>query len=179
MRRKTQRRRAAVPAKIRHYRPADHDSCRRLWAELTTWHRRIYNDRRIGGSDPGRHFDVHLKEHGPKNVWVAEVDGEVVGMAGMIPGKEGPELEPLIVSEKCRGRGIGRQLSEIAIQAARRQGASMLVVRPVARNDTAIRFFHEAGFDTLGHIEMFIDLTPAARRGWISRETIAGKEFKC
>ena len=99
-------------------------------------------------------------------------------MAGLIPGGEGPELEPLIVSEKHRGRAIGRLLSEKVIQAAHRQGANILNVRPVARNDSAIRFFHGLWFDTLGHIEMFIDLTPAARRRWKGKKRIAGKDFR-
>jgi hypothetical protein len=54
----------------------------------------------------------------------------------------------------------------------------MLNVRPVARNDPAIRFFHGRGFNTLGHIEMFIDLTPATRRRWKGKKRIAGKDFR-
>lgn len=33
--------------------------------------------------------------------------------------------------------------------------ASSLSVRPVARNEAAVQFFHALGFGTLGHIEMF------------------------
>ena len=31
----------------------DYSECRRLWAELTEHHRRIYGDPSIGGADPG------------------------------------------------------------------------------------------------------------------------------
>jgi GNAT superfamily N-acetyltransferase len=169
---------AHVPARIRKFRASDRGACRGLWAELTHWHRGIYNDSTIGGPDPGVHFDSYLKKHGSKHIWVAEVGGKTVGMAGLIPGDEGPELEPLIVSEEYRRRGIGRHLSEKVIQAARKDGSKMLHVRPVARNDPAIRFFHGCGFDTLGHIEMFLDLTPASRQRWKGGIRIAGKDFR-
>jgi GNAT superfamily N-acetyltransferase len=178
MKPKASARRAKAPARIRSFKSSDHDACRGLWAELTLWHRRIYDDPTIGGSDPGAYFDSYLNKHGSKHVWVAEAEGKVVGMAGLSPGDEGPELEPLIVSEKYRGRGIGRLLSEKVIQTARKQGARMLNVRPVARNDPSIRFFHSRGFDALGHIEMFIDLIPAASQRWKGRKRIAGKDFR-
>jgi len=170
--------RAHVPAKIRKFRASDHDGCRGLWTELSLWHREIYDDPTIGGSDPGAYFDSYLRKHGPRHMWVAEVDGRTVGMAGLISGDEGPGLEPLIVSEEYRRSGIGRLLSERVIQAARKEGAKMLLVRPVARNDPAIRFFHDRGFDTLGHIEIFIDLTPAARQKWKDKMKIAGRDFR-
>lgn len=63
--------RKRVTAIVRRFRPGDRQACRRLWAELTEWHRRIYGDSSIGGSNPGSHFDVHLKEYGSENIWVA------------------------------------------------------------------------------------------------------------
>jgi GNAT superfamily N-acetyltransferase len=112
MKRKASAGRAKVPAGVRSFKASDRDACRGLWAELTLWHRRIYDDPTICGSDPGAYFDSYLNKHGSKHIWVAEVDGKAVGMAGLIQGDEGPELEPLIVSGDHRGRGIGRLLSE-------------------------------------------------------------------
>jgi len=170
--------RAHAPNRIRRFRTSDRDACRGLWEELTLWHRQIYIDPTIGGSDPGAHFDSYLEKHGPRHIWVAEVGGKTVGMAGLISGDEGPELEPLIVSEEYRRRGLGRLLSENVIRTAREEGAKMLHVRPVARNESAIRFFHGCGFDTLGHIEMFIDLTPATHQRWKGGKRVAGKDFR-
>ena len=65
--------------------------------ELTQWHRDIYASPEIGGSDPGRQFDEHLERVGPENIWVAELDGAVVGLVGLIPDDVQPELEPLVV----------------------------------------------------------------------------------
>lgn len=44
-------------------------------------------------------------------------------MAGLVvEGREG-ELEPLVVAEGYRGRGIGRALTEVVIEAARARGS--------------------------------------------------------
>jgi GNAT superfamily N-acetyltransferase len=163
---------------IRTYRPEDLETSRLLWVELTEWHRTIYQSPDIGGNDPGRQFDEHLARVGANQIWVAEVEGQVVGLVGLIPGEGEAELEPMIVSEPYRGRGIGRQLAEAVILEARARGFRQVKVRPVARNESAIRFFHEAGFDILGHIELFTDFRPAELQGWRPGEHLAGKDFR-
>ena len=178
MRCSTAKKRAQASVKIRRYKPADHEACRGILAELALWHRHIYEDASIGGSDPGRHFDSHIREYGANDIWVAEVDGKIVGMAGMIVGEEGTEIEPLVVSIKHRGKGIGAQLVNVIVQTARQRGESILSVRPVARNDPAIRFFRDLGFDTLGHVQLFMDLTPVEKQKWKGRKTMAGRIFR-
>ena len=165
-------------ATIRRYKPEDLESCRALWVELTDWHRRIYQSPSIGGLDPGRHFDEHLSRVGPEHIWVAEADGRVVGMSGLILGEEEAELEPLVVSESHRGLGIGRQLVEPVIEAARQAEVHHLKVRPVARNESGIRFFHELAFDIIGHIELFMELSPVSGQEWREEERIAGRDFR-
>ena len=113
-----------------------------MWVELTAWHREIYDDPAIGAPDPARHFDGHLKKVGPENIWVAENGGKVVGMVGMVPGGKEADLEPVVVSRRYRRLGIGGRLVETVVEAARKDGAKMLKVSPVARNDPAIKFFH-------------------------------------
>jgi hypothetical protein len=85
-------------ARIRPYQPGDLESCRALWVELTEWHRHIYQSPAIGGDEPGLQFDEHLDRVGAEHLWVAEVDGRVVGLAGLIPGDRAAELEPVVVS---------------------------------------------------------------------------------
>ena len=87
-------------------------------------------------------------------------------------------MEPLVVSEPYRGLGIGRQLAEAVIEAARTRGMPQLKVRPVARNEPAIRFFHKLGFDILGHMELFMDFGPAERQIWKLGERMAGRDFR-
>jgi GNAT superfamily N-acetyltransferase len=84
----------------------------------------------------------------------------------------------LVVSEPYRGKGIGKQLVEVIIKTARSRGIRQVKVRPVARNASAIRFFHEMGFDVLGHIELFIDLKPEDQQVWRFGEQITGKDFR-
>lgn len=160
---------------IREYHPSDLERCRELWAELTEWHRRIYEDPTIGGSDPGKYFDRHLSEVGSENLWVAVEDGCVVGLTGLMgEGAEG-EVEPLVVSEPHRNKGIGGMLLEFAVVEARRRGVKYLSVRPVARNTDAIEFFHKRGFVNLGHIELFMDLSGGA---WREGPRIFGRAFR-
>jgi N-acetylglutamate synthase-like GNAT family acetyltransferase len=163
-------------AKVRGYEPRDLDACRGLWVELTQWHRDIFNAPEIGGDDPGRAFDEHLAKVGAENIWVAEVDGLLAGLAGLIP--DVPELEPIIVAEQHRGHGIGRLLAEAVISAAREGGARTVQVRPVARNVEAIRFFHELGFDVLDQVQLSMDIVDRERDPWIPGERLADRDFR-
>ena len=157
---------------IRGYRPEDLESCREMWVVLTDWHRGIYESPDIGGDDPGCHFDKHLSAVGPENLWVAEADGRVVGLTGMIPGDGEAELEPLVIRKEWRGRGIGRRLAERVVAAARETRVKSLKVRPVGRNEDAIRAFHAMGFGILGHIEMFMDFREHKPGAWREGERI-------
>jgi GNAT superfamily N-acetyltransferase len=169
---------ADAPITIRPYQPDDLDACRTLWVELTDWHRIIYQSPDIGGDDPGHHFDEHLQQVGAENIWVAQAGDQVVGLAGMIPGDVEAELEPLVVSEPYRSIGIGQQLAGVIIEAARNRGVRQLTVRPVARNQAAIRFFHQMGFNILGHIELFVDFGLSDHQLWKPGERLAGRDFQ-
>ncbi|MCP4361412.1 MAG: GNAT family N-acetyltransferase [Chloroflexi bacterium] len=163
---------------IRHYKPGDLEACRYLWFELTDWHRDLYNSPTIGGENPGLLFDEHLTLVGADNIWVAEVDGNVVGLTGLISDVDEPELEPIVVNSSYRGLGIGRRLIETVMEAARQKGVRQLKVRPVGRNEQAIQFFHEQGFNVIGHIELFQDINAANQDVWRDGEKLAGKNFK-
>jgi GNAT superfamily N-acetyltransferase len=143
---------------VRLYEPADLEVCRRLWAELTQWHRDLYDDPVLGGDDPGSGFDAYLAEFGSTRLYVAEADDEVVGLAGLIVHKRHGELEPVVVAHHARSMGIGRELVDAVVQAARAERLARLTVRPTARNADALRFFHALGFDALGHVDLQIDL---------------------
>lgn len=160
---------------IRSYDPGDLQACRDLWVELTVHHRRIYQQDSIGGDDPGAQFDEHLAAVGPDRIWLAVEEGLVLGATGLIIDGKAGEVEPLIVRETARGRGIGTALIEHAIQQARELGVTLLSVRPVARNTEAVRFFRDSGFEVLGHIEAFMDLS--GDREWVSGERIAERDF--
>ncbi len=81
---------------------------------------------------------------------VAQMDGEVVGMAlfyvrySTWKGKR-LWLEDLIVTEKARGRGVGTALLEATIGAARQQNCSGLMWQVLDWNESAIKFYEKFG----------------------------------
>jgi N-acetylglutamate synthase-like GNAT family acetyltransferase len=161
---------------IRQYESGDLQECRDLWLELTVHHRGIYGVDSIGGEDPGSQFDEHLTAIGPERLWVAEDEGRVVGLTGLIVDGTSGEVEPVVVTEGERGAGIGASLVARVVEEASELGIRLLSVRPVGRNARAIRFFRDAGFDVLGHVEVFMDLT--GEREWVEGETLADRGFR-
>lgn len=164
---------------IRRYRDDDRAACRALWRELTQTHRDLYDDQTIGGEgDAGDYFDEHLARVGGDHVWVAELDGHVVGFTSLIVDSERPvgELEPIVVARDARGAGVGHLLAERVVAAARELGLRRLDVRPATRNEAAIAFFHGLGFDSLGQLELMLYLENP--KDWPVRERIAGRDFR-
>jgi GNAT superfamily N-acetyltransferase len=161
---------------VRRFEERDSGPCRALWAELTRWHRALYDDPSIGGDDPGSGFDGYLEEFGDARLWVAEHSTSVVGFTGLIVRGDQAEVEPVVVSPDARGRGIGRALVAAAIDAARAESIGQVKVSPVARNAQAIRFFHELGFTSLGHVELLADFRRPAEY-WRPGELIADRDF--
>ena len=164
-----------MTATIRKYQPRDLPCCRTLWAELIQHHRDIYQSSTIGGPDPGKHFDKHLAKVGPDNLWVATHQGTVIALTGLMGTGDQTEVEPAIVSQPHRRRGIGGALMETVIAEAKNRGVKYLSVRPVARNTEALNFFTQQGFTNVGHIELFIDLT---NRQWKKGLKIFDLELK-
>ncbi len=140
---------------IRKYRSSDLDACRDLWTQLTKHHREIYDNPTIGGDDPGRAIEHYLANQNLRGPWVAEMNGEIIGLGGLIVHDEDAEMEPLVVRSEYRSQGIGKTLLDYLIREARRMGVRLLSVRPVARNAGAVKYFVDAGFDVVGHIDLF------------------------
>ena len=163
---------------IRPYEPRDLDGCRELWVELTEWHRSIFETPSIGGDDPGRQFDAHLARVGAERIWVADENGELVGLAGLVLEHGEAELEPIVVSKRLRSRGVGRRLAEAVIEHAREHRVRQLQVRPVGRNAEAIRFFHRLGFDVLDQVVLMLDLVTDEPRPWRDGELVAARRFR-
>ncbi|MBO4209738.1 GNAT family N-acetyltransferase [Micromonospora echinofusca] len=153
-------------AVIRPYRPADHAAGRRLWGELTRQHRELYDEPGVVGGDRDATFDGYLTRLELSGVWVAEHhQAGVVGLAGLVLVGRSARVEPVVVTERHRGRGIGRSLLGHVAGQARRRGISRLTVAPEARNVSALRCLHAAGYDLLSAVELTLDLrAPATGR---------------
>ena len=144
--------------RIRPYEHDDFAAGRRLYAELVEHHRRIYDAPGIGGDDPGAGFEDYLVRPDLVATWVAVDGDDVVGITGLLRQDGDSEIEPVVVTSGRRGQGIGRRLVETAVDESRRRGAKDVNIRPVARNRSAIRAFHDLGFRNLGHVQLFMQL---------------------
>ena len=163
---------------VRDYASADYSACRMLWVELTEHHRRIYEDPAIGGDDPGDAFDEYLAMPERVASWVADLDGRVVGLTGLFDRETSGEVEPVVVTGRLRGRGVGRVLVERVIAEAVARGYQYLAIRPVARNVSAIRRFYHAGFQTLGgHVDLTMDLADRHHL-WLEGVRLHGLDFR-
>jgi ribosomal protein S18 acetylase RimI-like enzyme len=84
---------------------------------------------------------------------LAEVNGQVVGMAGLrlAPGLFYPEpqaeITELFVLPNFRRKGVGRALLEKAEALARQAGASELIIRVDAENDSARHLYRSLGYE--------------------------------
>jgi GNAT superfamily N-acetyltransferase len=109
---------------------------------------------------------------------VAEADGAVVGLTGLLDRGSSGEVEPVVVAEAFRSRGVGRLLLDRAAGEAVARGYEYLAIRPVARNVSAIRRFYQAGFRTLGgHVDLTMDLGPR-RHQWLDGADVHGLDFQ-
>ena len=163
---------------VREYRSADLQACRLLWVQLVEHHREIYSDPTIGGDDPGAGFDDYLALPDRVITWVAAEGDSIVGLAGLLWADEESTIEPVVVERRHRRTGVGRRLIETAIDESRRRGAKYVNIKPVARNATAIQTFHELGFRTLGHLQLFMSLEHDDY-DWIVGPQIHGRAFDC
>jgi len=169
---------------IRQYEESDFNSCRhRLWVQLTERHREIYDAPHIGGDDPGKHFETHLEAVGPERLWVAELDGEVVGLTGLIVGDQDTdiepvsEIEPLVVDDRFRGQGVGSALIDFLKIHVRTHNLPEIVVKPVARNRLMLEFMAKQGFDTMGTVELILRDESSSTK-WDFGAEVSGVAFK-
>jgi len=164
--------------RIRNYTTDDIDVCRSLWAEMVQKHRDIYDDPSIGGDDPGLEFDKHLELVGLDRIWLAETEGEVIGFTSLITKDQEAEIDPIVVANNHRGKGVGELLIKHAVAEAKKLNVLCLYVKPVARNKEAITFFYDCGFKTIGHIQLFIWLGESVPNAWKEGFDLLGMTFK-
>jgi GNAT superfamily N-acetyltransferase len=163
---------------IRPYHDDDLQACRQLWVELTERHRKLYNDKTIGGENPGAYFDRYLELPNLAGVWVAEMDSAVVGFSGLLTSDQDAEIEPVVVTETQRSRGIGRLLIQRLVEEARRLNVRFLSLHPVARNKEAIELFVSLGFEIVGQVELFQELNDPQDRQWMEGLMLHGRRLR-
>lgn len=168
-----------VAVTIRSYRPSDHQACRALWAEMTEEHRRLYDDPSIGGPDPGAAFEEYLTRLDLSGMWVADhAEQGVVGFVGLVLSDQAGEgeVEPVVVSEAHRHRGIGRALMGKVAEEAKRRRLSHLTISPASRNVDAIRCLHSVGYTALSSVTLTLDVANRTH-GWQDGLDLHGLRF--
>ena len=142
---------------VRPYRPTDHNACHRLWAELVEQQREFYNDPGHGGDDAGAGFEEYLTRLDLAGMWVADDDG-VIGLVGLVLDGRGGAVDPVVVTGRRRGEGIGRALLTHVAEQASHRGLRELTISPEWRNAGAIHCLHAAGLDTVTNITLSLRL---------------------
>lgn len=82
-------------------------------------------------------------------VFVAEIDGEVAGLAVLFIGDEEAELDGLFVEPEHWRKGVGAALVDVATHEARKRGFALMVTA----NLSAREFYEKCGFAVEGNAE--------------------------
>jgi len=88
---------------------------------------------------------------GPGRLWVAELDGGIVGATGLTRSDDEPgrgQLRWVLLDPAARGRGLGRDLLARALGEARERGYDGVYLWTVAGLDAAHHLYEQAGFRT-------------------------------
>ncbi len=144
---------------IREFDPLrDHDAVRSCAIELQDFERQL--DPRVppGEQIADRYLDLMFRRCDEFDgvVLVAEANGSVIGFVSVWTRYRSSEpdddpaehgyVSDLVVSQKHRGRGIGRALLRAAEARARRAGADTLRVSVKAGNTIAVSLYSAEGF---------------------------------
>lgn len=143
---------------VRTYRPEDQDRVKHCIIKLQDFERVLEADRVEGERVVERYFQELQKayHHNSGRMFVAEVEEEVVGFINVQFEHESQiyistlvdyaYISDIVVLQAYRGRGLGTMLLQQAEAFARQQGATVLKIGVLARNQQAADVYQHAGF---------------------------------
>jgi ribosomal protein S18 acetylase RimI-like enzyme len=132
-----------VSSCIRSFRPEDLGACRVLYREGLLGGQLAENDTGLDIDD----IDLAYMRPSGNHFWVAEVDGEIVGMIGVQHHDEGVgEIRRLRVSQRHRRRGIGKALIETAVKFCQERGYLKVTLDTFMEREPAIKLFEKFRF---------------------------------
>ena len=105
-------------------------------------------------ADPGTAFLVaeddagHWAGYAELHAGAPEVEGSV--LAAPLPGVRPLEIVRFYVERAWHGRGVAHALMDACVEAARAGGADVLWLQAWQEAAQALRFYHKAGFTTVG-----------------------------
>jgi ribosomal-protein-alanine N-acetyltransferase len=109
---------------------------------------------------------------------VAEADGEVVGYSVVWAAAEEAELANVAVTPEVRGTGVGRQLLDAAMAAARRHGGEVMFLEVRESNAAARRLYATSGFTQVGRRRRYYRRPvedALVLRAWLSPGAVGGR----
>ena len=130
----------ATPTHVRQARSADSEAAAAVV-------RAVYDEYGFTWDARGYHADLRNVEAAYAAFFVAELDGRIVGTAGL--SREG-SLERLYVLSDARGAGAGSALLAAVADEARRRGHAQLEIWTDKRFEDAHRLYLRAGARTVG-----------------------------
>lgn len=106
-----------------------------------------------------RRYMRRLVKKSKAAVWVAEVDGQIVGFAIAERSRSREQtvayIQTIEVLSDFRGRGIATQLLMHIEETVRQAGASILWLHVDSTNSSAVRLYQSQGYVALGREENF------------------------
>ncbi|MBN2099632.1 MAG: GNAT family N-acetyltransferase [Dehalococcoidia bacterium] len=128
-----------------------------LYRELTISDSAVEHTRNPSSADYQLVF-AEIRSDPRQKLFVAEVQGEVAGTIVLVVvpnlshnGTPWAFLENLVVTEKYRGKGLGRMLLEHAVGLARKSGCHMVELCSDLRRKEAHRLYKSMGFEAQAH----------------------------
>jgi putative acetyltransferase len=101
-------------------------------------------------SDPTTDDLYRLFEKPRSVLWVAEINNEVLGCCGISPteglDEDCAELAKFYLSNKIRGRGIGKQLMLKCFESAKQMGYNKLYLESMPQFSNAVSMYEKYGF---------------------------------
>lgn len=95
--------------------------------------------------DPGNYFRQRGGEF-----WIVRENGILIATAAVSIENELAEMKTLYVKEESRGRGLGTQLTNLAIETAKERGAKRMELWSDTRFIDAHRMYERLGFVQFG-----------------------------
>ena len=130
--------------------PAQPDDCRRLEPFVRAYHEFEH----ITSTPESRRLALQqlLENAALGRIWLIEVSGEAVGYVALcfgytieFAGRDG-FIDEFFITERHRGRGIGRQVLERIADEARRCSVKALHLEVARTNTAAARLYRAGGF---------------------------------
>jgi len=125
--------------------------------EVLELYSQIDNEQVLELDDAKRIF-YRMKEYPDYNVYVALVDGVIVGTFALAImdnlahlGSKSGLIEDVVVSEQFRGRGIGKQMMAYAVGICREKQCYKVCLSSNLKRHDAHKFYEKIGFRIHGY----------------------------